>query len=59
MSTKEVGSNEGAGSKSVAYPDMKFEVVLIPVTDVDRAKEQVNSIAFSPLGERCPGIAEP
>jgi len=35
MSTKEVRSNDA----TVARVDMKFEVVVIPVSDVDRAKE--------------------
>jgi catechol 2,3-dioxygenase-like lactoylglutathione lyase family enzyme len=36
MSTKEVRSNDAT---SVARVDMKLEVVIIPVSDVDRAKE--------------------
>ena len=39
MSTKEVRSNEAAGGMSVANLDMKLEVVVIPVSDTDRAKE--------------------
>jgi catechol 2,3-dioxygenase-like lactoylglutathione lyase family enzyme len=39
MSTKEVSSNETTNSTSVANVDMKLEVVVIPVSDVDRAKE--------------------
>ena len=39
LSTKEVRSNDAAGSTSVTNLDMKFEVVVIPVSDVDRAKE--------------------
>ena len=39
MSTNEVGNTEAAGSAGVANVDMKFEVVVIPVSDVDRAKE--------------------
>ena len=35
MSTNEVRTNDAA----VARIDMKFEVVVIPVSDVDRAKE--------------------
>ena len=38
MSTNEVRSND-ATDASVARVDMKFEVVVIPVSDVDRAKE--------------------
>jgi catechol 2,3-dioxygenase-like lactoylglutathione lyase family enzyme len=39
MSTKDVSKDEGTKSKSVADLDMKLEVVVIPVADVDRAKE--------------------
>jgi catechol 2,3-dioxygenase-like lactoylglutathione lyase family enzyme len=39
MSTKEVSKNEETKSMSVADLDMKLEVVVIPVSDVDRAKE--------------------
>jgi catechol 2,3-dioxygenase-like lactoylglutathione lyase family enzyme len=38
-STNEVRSNEATGGASVASVDMKLEVVVIPVSDVDRAKE--------------------
>ena len=39
MNTNEVSKNEETKSTSVANLDMKFEVVVIPVSDVDRAKE--------------------
>jgi len=39
MSTKEVSKNEETKSTSVADLDMKLEVVVIPVSDVDRAKK--------------------
>jgi catechol 2,3-dioxygenase-like lactoylglutathione lyase family enzyme len=39
MSTTEVRSSQGTGPASVATVDMKLEVVVIPVSDVDRAKE--------------------
>jgi catechol 2,3-dioxygenase-like lactoylglutathione lyase family enzyme len=39
MSTNEVRNNEGAESRNAASVDMKFEVAVIPVSDVDRAKE--------------------
>ena len=35
----EIRSNDPAGGASVARVDMKFEIVVIPVSDVDRAKE--------------------
>jgi hypothetical protein len=39
MNTQEVRSNEATGLASVAPVDMKLEVIAIPVSDVDRAKE--------------------
>ena len=38
-STHEVQVNDAVGEASVAKVDMKFEIVVIPVSDVDRAKE--------------------
>ena len=39
MSTQIKPSNDATSDASVARVDMKFEVVVIPVSDVDRAKE--------------------
>ena len=39
MSTTGVSSSDASGSASVKNVDMKLEVVVIPVSDVDRAKE--------------------
>jgi len=39
MSTNEVRSNDAISGATVARVDMKLEVVVIPVSDVDRAKE--------------------
>jgi len=39
MSANEVRSNDATSDASVARVDMKFEVVVIPVSNVDRAKE--------------------
>jgi catechol 2,3-dioxygenase-like lactoylglutathione lyase family enzyme len=39
MSTTEVGGSTSSGSAGVERVDMKMEVVVIPVSDVDRAKE--------------------
>jgi len=39
MSTTEVRSNNATGKAIAAKVDMKFEIVVIPVSDVDRAKE--------------------
>src|SRR5580693_1020017 len=36
--TDEVQANEAASEASFAKVDMKFEIVVIPVSDVDRAK---------------------
>jgi catechol 2,3-dioxygenase-like lactoylglutathione lyase family enzyme len=39
MSTKPVRTNDPASDAGVARVDMKFEVTVIPVSDVDRAKQ--------------------
>jgi hypothetical protein len=39
MSTKGVRVKEAAAHPSAATVDMKLEVVVIPVSDVERAKE--------------------
>jgi len=39
MSTKPVRINDATSDAKVARVDMKFEIVIIPVSDVDRAKE--------------------
>jgi catechol 2,3-dioxygenase-like lactoylglutathione lyase family enzyme len=39
VSTSDVRSNKATGDASDARVDMKFEIVVIPVSDVDRAKE--------------------
>jgi catechol 2,3-dioxygenase-like lactoylglutathione lyase family enzyme len=39
MSTKEVRSSDATSDPSIARVDMKLEVVVIPVSDVGRAKE--------------------
>ena len=39
MSTPDVQSNDASGIASVNNVDLKLEVVVIPVSDVDRAKE--------------------
>ena len=39
MITNEVRSNDATRIASVGRVDMKLEVVVIPVSDVDRAKE--------------------
>ena len=37
--TQEVESNNAGSDQSAAQVDMKFEIVVIPVSDIDRAKE--------------------
>jgi catechol 2,3-dioxygenase-like lactoylglutathione lyase family enzyme len=46
MSTTEASSNDASGTASVRNVDMNLEVVLIPVSDVDRAKEFYRSLGW-------------
>ena len=46
MSATEVHSNDASGMASVRNVDMKLEVVVIPVSDVDRAKEFYGSLGW-------------
>jgi catechol 2,3-dioxygenase-like lactoylglutathione lyase family enzyme len=46
MSTNEVRSNDAVENTSVLKTDMKLEVVVIPVSDVDRAKEFYGRIGW-------------
>jgi len=46
MSTTDVRSNDASGIASVKNVDMKLEVVVIPVSDVDRAKEFHGSLGW-------------
>ncbi len=46
MSTNEVRSDNAARSAGIARIDMKLEVVVIPVSDVDRAKEFYERIGW-------------
>jgi catechol 2,3-dioxygenase-like lactoylglutathione lyase family enzyme len=46
MSTKEVSKNEGTKSTSVADLDTKLEIVVIPVSDIDRAKEFYSGLGW-------------
>src|SRR5690349_23759726 len=39
MSTTEVRSDNATGTAVAAKADMKFEIVVIPVSDIDRAKD--------------------
>ena len=46
MSTNEVRSNDAARNAGVAGIDMKLEVVVIPVSDVERSKEFYEGIGW-------------
>jgi catechol 2,3-dioxygenase-like lactoylglutathione lyase family enzyme len=46
MSTNEIRGNDAARNAGVARIDMKLEVVIIPVSDVDRAKEFYERIGW-------------
>jgi catechol 2,3-dioxygenase-like lactoylglutathione lyase family enzyme len=46
MGTTEAGGNDASGTGHVNEPDMKLEVVVIPVSDVDRAKEFYASLGW-------------
>ena len=46
MSAHEVRSNDAASNAGVARIDMKLEVVILPVSDVDRAKEFYERIGW-------------
>jgi hypothetical protein len=46
MSTKAVRINDPNGDAGVARVKMKFEVVVIPVADVDRAKEFYSKLGW-------------
>jgi len=46
MSTNEVRSNDAARNAGVAGIDMKLEVVVIPVSDVERSKEFYGKIGW-------------
>jgi catechol 2,3-dioxygenase-like lactoylglutathione lyase family enzyme len=46
MSTNEIRSKDAASGASVARVDMKLEVVVIPVSDVDRAKRFYGNLGW-------------
>jgi catechol 2,3-dioxygenase-like lactoylglutathione lyase family enzyme len=46
MSTADVQSNDASGIASVKNVDMNLEVVVIPVSDVDRAKEFYGNLGW-------------
>jgi catechol 2,3-dioxygenase-like lactoylglutathione lyase family enzyme len=54
MSTKEVRSSNAAGNAGAARVDTKLEVVVIPVSDIDRAKEFYQRIGWRLNVDRSP-----
>src|SRR5512145_1857801 len=46
MSTKEVRRHDAASAAGDAGIDMKFEIVVLPVSDVDRAKKFYQSLGW-------------
>jgi catechol 2,3-dioxygenase-like lactoylglutathione lyase family enzyme len=46
MSTKAVRTNDPSSDPTVAPVDMKFEIVVIPVSDVDRAKDFYSKLGW-------------
>ena len=54
MSTNEVRSNDAARNAGVARIDMKLELVLIPVSDIDSAKELYARIGWRLNADRSP-----
>jgi catechol 2,3-dioxygenase-like lactoylglutathione lyase family enzyme len=55
MSTNEIPTNDSAAS--VANADMKLEVVVIPVSDVDRAKEFYSRLGWRLDADRSAGAS--
>ena len=55
MNTQEVSKNEETNSTSVAALDMKLEVVVIPVSDVDRAKKFYSRLGWRLDADRAAG----
>ena len=57
MSTQEVRGGEAARNSAAAMVDMKLEVVVIPVSDVDRAKEFYSKLGWRLDADRAVGNA--
>src|SRR5260370_2792089 len=55
MSSHQVRSNDATASPSVASVDMKLAVVVIPVSDVDRAKEFYSRLGWRLDADRAAG----
>jgi catechol 2,3-dioxygenase-like lactoylglutathione lyase family enzyme len=57
MSTTDVRSSDASGTTSIKKVDMKLEVVVIPVSDVDRAKEFYGRLGWR-LDQTPPGVIQ-
>ena len=55
MSIQEVRNNNATRNASVANIDMKLEVIVIPVSDVDRAKEFYSRLGWRLDADRAAG----
>jgi catechol 2,3-dioxygenase-like lactoylglutathione lyase family enzyme len=55
MSTNEARTSDAAANKSAATVDMKLEVVVIPVSDADRAKEFYSRLGWRLDADRSTG----
>lgn len=55
MSTNELSNNSAAGSRGAANRDIKLEVVVLPVSDVDRAKEFYSRLGWRLDADRTAG----
>ena len=55
MNVTEAISNEAKTDSRVAAIDMKLEVIIIPVSDVDRAKEFYSELAWRLDADRVVG----
>ena len=55
MSTKEVSKNEETKSTNVADLDMKLELVVISVSEVDRAKKLYSRLGWRLDADRAAG----
>jgi catechol 2,3-dioxygenase-like lactoylglutathione lyase family enzyme len=55
VSSQEVRNNDAASSAIVASVDMKLEVVVIPVSDVNRAKEFCSKLGWRLDADRATG----
>ena len=58
MSTTEVRSTDATNDAGVAKVDMKLEVVVIPVSDVDRAKEFYGRLGWRLTDVTPPGVVQ-